>query len=59
MPDIMLHFNIAKPAQVCIVGDRISTDVVMGNEHGCYTILVEPLEPLKDNIMVRAARKIE
>ncbi len=31
----------------------------MGNQFGCFTILVQPLQPEKDNFMVRFARRIE
>ena len=59
MPDILRHFEITDASQVCIVGDRLLTDVVMGNEAGCYTILVEPLDPSKDNKMVQIVRRFE
>jgi len=52
MPDILRHFNIARQEQICIIGDRITTDIVMGNENGCYTILVEPLMSKGDNLVV-------
>jgi predicted HAD superfamily phosphohydrolase YqeG len=48
MPDILRHFNIARQEQICIIGDRITTDI----ENGCYTILVEPLMPKGDNLVV-------
>jgi len=41
------------------VGDRVTTDIVMGNQFGCYTVLVEPLIPSKDNFVVRFVRKLE
>lgn len=59
MPDILFHFNITRAEQVCIVGDRVTTDIVMGNQHGCYTVLVEPLAPSKDNFVVRLVRRFE
>lgn len=45
--------------QVCIVGDRLFVDVLMGNEFGCFTILVNPISVEKENFIVRMVRKIE
>jgi predicted HAD superfamily phosphohydrolase YqeG len=59
MPDILTHFGLAHPRQICIVGDRVTTDVVMGNQHGSFTILVAPLDPSKDNVVVRTVRSFE
>ncbi len=33
-----------KPSQIAIIGDRIFTDVLVGNRLGFYTILVKPLD---------------
>ena len=56
----MKHFdNCSDPAQIAIVGDRIPTDIVMGNQFGCFTILVQPLDPASDNFVVRTIRKFE
>lgn len=41
------------------MGDRVPTDIVMGNQFGCFTILVRPLDPTKDNFIVRSVRKLE
>jgi phosphoglycolate phosphatase len=29
-----------KPDRICMVGDRLDTDVVFGNSNGCKSILV-------------------
>ena len=31
--------------KLCIIGDQIFTDVLGGNLYGCYSILVEPIQP--------------
>ena len=33
------------PAQVAMVGDRVFTDVLVGNRLGLYTVLVKPIDP--------------
>jgi HAD superfamily phosphatase (TIGR01668 family) len=32
--------------QVALVGDRLFTDVIVGNRLGLYTVLVKPIDPL-------------
>ncbi|MFM7087141.1 MAG: YqeG family HAD IIIA-type phosphatase [Cyanobium sp.] len=34
-----------QPAQVALVGDRIFTDVLVGNRVGLFTVLVRPIDP--------------
>ena len=34
------------PAHVALVGDRIFTDVLVGNRMGLFTVLVRPIDPL-------------
>ena len=34
-----------EPAQVALVGDRIFTDVLVGNRLGLFTVLVRPIDP--------------
>jgi HAD superfamily phosphatase (TIGR01668 family) len=34
------------PAQVALAGDRLFTDVLVGNRLGLYTVLVKPVDPL-------------
>jgi HAD superfamily phosphatase (TIGR01668 family) len=33
------------PAQVALVGDRLFTDVLVGNRMGLFTVLVKPIDP--------------
>ena len=41
--DVLDHFKTQDIEKVAIVGDRILSDIVMGNNHGMFTIYVEPL----------------
>ncbi|MFN3361024.1 MAG: YqeG family HAD IIIA-type phosphatase [Pseudanabaenaceae cyanobacterium] len=36
-----------EPAQVAMVGDRLLTDIVVGNRLGMYTILIQPPAPVE------------
>lgn len=42
-----------------MVGDRILSDTVMGNQHGFFTIDTEPFSTENENFMVKAMRKVE
>jgi phosphatidylglycerophosphatase GEP4 len=42
-----------KPEQVCVIGDRILADVVMGNRHGFYTVKTEPFDTSTENVLVK------
>ncbi len=57
--DIMDHFNCIEEEKVAIIGDRILADIVMGNRFGFFTIYVDPIEPKKENLMVKMIRKFE
>jgi len=35
------------PEQVAMVGDRLFTDTLVGNRLGMFTVLVQPIEPVK------------
>lgn len=48
-----------KNNEICIIGDRLLVDVIMGKEYGFYTILLDPITTNKDNFMVRIMRKLE
>lgn len=48
-----------KMNEICIVGDRLFTDVLFGNNYGMYTILVDPLHSASDPIVPRIMRGIE
>ena len=42
-----------------MIGDRVLTDVVLGNSHGMLTVLVKPLDKNVENSAVKSARKLE
>jgi phosphatidylglycerophosphatase GEP4 len=48
-----------KNKEICIIGDRLFVDVLMGKKYGFFTILLEPIDYTKENIMVKLVRKIE
>jgi phosphatidylglycerophosphatase GEP4 len=73
LPEVLRHFSSTScgtngttidPRDICIVGDRILTDVVFGNLHGMYTIHTQALPLLdskndRDNWTARILRPME
>lgn len=59
LKEIKDHFNCIEEERIAIVGDRILADVVMGNRFGFFTIYVSPIEPSKENLMVKVVRRFE
>ena len=64
LDEVMQHFpNISDPSQLCMVGDRLLTDVVFGNLHGMLTVHILPLcsgkENRRDNKVAKVVRIIE
>lgn len=57
--DIMRHFNAREEHLVAIVGDRILSDVVLGNSQGMFTIYVDPLHVAGENKIVKLVRRFE
>ena len=62
--EVLQHFpNVHDPSQLCMVGDRLLTDVVFGNLHGMLTIHTLPLctgkENVADNTIAKIVRYIE
>jgi phosphatidylglycerophosphatase GEP4 len=55
---VLQHFDLAEPATVCVVGDRVLTDVVFGNLYGLLTIHTLPLCKGKDNVKDNWTAKI-
>ena len=45
LEEVMKHFgdDISDPSQLCMVGDRLLTDVVFGNLYGMLTVHCDPL----------------
>jgi len=64
LDEVMNHFpNVDEPSQLCMVGDRLLTDVVFGNLHGMLTVHILPLcsgdENSKDNTVAKVVRSVE
>lgn len=49
LTEVLNHFSIEDPAALCMVGDRLLTDVVFGNLHGMLTVHTLPLCTGADN----------
>jgi phosphatidylglycerophosphatase GEP4 len=62
LPDVLKHFNMlnssdsnesaataASASHICMIGDRLLTDIVFGNLHGMLTIHTLPLLKGRDN----------
>jgi len=49
--EVLLHFskkNI-KNEEICMIGDRLLTDILFGNQNGMKTVLVKPLSIINDH----------
>lgn len=46
------------PAEVCIIGDQLYTDIWLGMRMGCHTVLVTPCSKV-DHFWTRALRRME
>jgi len=59
--DILTHFNIKRvdAEKVAIVGDRLLTDILLGNLNGMYTIYTYPIEKSGDAWNVKPLRYLE
>jgi phosphatidylglycerophosphatase GEP4 len=51
--------NSFKSKEICVIGDRLLVDILMGKEYGFFTILVKPLTKEKENFIVKIIRKFE
>jgi len=49
LEEVLNHFSLQDPAALCMVGDRLLTDVVFGNLHGMLTVHTLPLCRGADN----------
>ena len=63
MQEVLDHFSLTDPTRLCVVGDRLLTDVVFGNLHGMLTVHTLPLcrglDNQRDNKIAKAVRRIE
>jgi phosphatidylglycerophosphatase GEP4 len=62
--EVMHHFSetVSHPTQLCIVGDRVLTDIVFGNLHNMFTIHTAAFPPSdnhKDNWTAQLFRPME
>ncbi len=46
-----------KPSRIAIIGDRVFTDILVGNRLGIYTILVEPIN--KEGLIINNKKIIQ
>lgn len=56
---VPFNTNEIHPESICIIGDRILTDIVFSNLHGMKSILVPPIDESVDPMVVRAIRSFE
>ena len=55
----VLKFKDVKNDQIAIIGDRIFTDIILGNRMGIYTVLVKPVENQTNNNRLFNIQQIE
>lgn len=56
---VMSFFQFADCQSLCVIGDRLFTDILMGNLHGMMTICTSELTSKGDNKIASAVRKVE
>uniref|UniRef100_A0A7R9X168 Phosphatidylglycerophosphatase n=2 Tax=Craspedostauros australis TaxID=1486917 RepID=A0A7R9X168_9STRA len=63
LEEVMDHFEVDDAAELCMVGDRLLTDIVFGNLHGMLTVHTLPLckgkDNQNDNTVANIIRKVE
>eukprot|EP01034_Spumella_vulgaris_P022045 gene22044-28139_t len=54
--EVLSHFQSCtisttevQPHEICVIGDRLLTDIVFANQYGMYSVLVQPLNQYKDH----------
>jgi phosphatidylglycerophosphatase GEP4 len=61
--EVLKHFGLDDPSEICMVGDRLSTDVVFGNLHGMLTVHTQPFgdgeSQSRDNWTAKLVRPAE
>lgn len=63
--EVIHHFsnnssnNKIKSEEICMVGDRLLTDIVFGNRNNMKTVLVKPLSVVKDHPIAILIRFVE
>jgi len=63
LQEVLDHFHVEDPATLCMVGDRLLTDVVFGNLYGMLTVHTLPLcrgsDNVQDNKVAKVIRTVE
>lgn len=63
LQEVLTHFGLTDPATICVVGDRLLTDIVFGNLHGMLTVHTMPFADVessaKDNWTAKLLRPVE
>lgn len=63
LPEVLQHFALDDASRICVVGDRLLTDIVFGNLHGMLTVHTLPLcrgkENKRDNTVSKIVRHWE
>lgn len=60
--EILDHFQIEDldfRKNICYIGDRLFTDVILGKNMKGFSILVDPLDSKSDNFLIKFVRNIE
>lgn len=57
--EMMAALRTTRPEEVAVIGDRVLTDVVLGNSSGCLSILTAPFGSDGDNKVAAAVRSAE
>ena len=55
----ILKYKSVKANEIAIIGDRIFTDIILGNRMGIYTVLVKPLTISKNTYTLFSTQEIE
>lgn len=50
---------LLKSHEIAIIGDRLMTDIILGNLNNCFSIYTQPLEKTHENNKIKTARSLE
>ena len=51
--------NAVHPSEICVIGDRLLTDIMFGNRYGMRTVLVRPISLRQDHPLAVVIRFVE
>jgi phosphatidylglycerophosphatase GEP4 len=62
--EVIEHFEASlgrpvHPREICMIGDRVLTDVMFGNQYGMLSVLVGPLSLVRDHPLAVVIRWLE